>query len=191
MTQSAFIIGNGPSRESVDLDQLRKYGKIFGCNALHRTFTPDYLFLVDKKISYEVFANKVHERCEVWTTETIAQIHPFIGSKYIRGCSGASALHIAARKKGYKRIYLLGMDFWACPVHHNLYSGSLGYRDLPVSEACFKKQEKKWDTVLNERHFPKDIKIIRVVPENHVIPNCFKNIEHIDLELFKEYFNGS
>ena len=162
MTQTAFIIGNGPSRESVDLSQLRKYGKIFGCNALYRTFTPDYLVLVDKGMSYEVFANKVHERCEVWATETIGQMQPFKSSKHIRSSSGASALHIAAHK-GYKNIYLLGMDFWVCPVYHNLYSGTPNYKDLPVTELDFKKHEQKWDTVLKERYFPKDIKITGVV----------------------------
>ena len=30
----AFIIGNGASREGLDLEQLRPYGEIYGCNAL-------------------------------------------------------------------------------------------------------------------------------------------------------------
>ena len=40
---TVFIIGNGTSRKSIDLEKLRKHGIIIGSNALYRDFTPDYL----------------------------------------------------------------------------------------------------------------------------------------------------
>ena len=43
----AFCIGNGESRKGFDLEQLRPHGKIYGCNALYRDFTPDVLVAVD------------------------------------------------------------------------------------------------------------------------------------------------
>ena len=36
---TAYIIGNGPSRKGLDLSTLD--GTTFGCNALYRDFTPD------------------------------------------------------------------------------------------------------------------------------------------------------
>ena len=36
-----FCIGNGESRRGVNLDLLRPYGKIYGCNALYRDYKPD------------------------------------------------------------------------------------------------------------------------------------------------------
>ena len=51
----AFCIGNGESRKGFDLEQLRPHGKIYGCNALYRDFTPDVLVCVDQGISHEVY----------------------------------------------------------------------------------------------------------------------------------------
>ena len=31
-----FCIGNGESRKDFDLEQLRPFGKIYGCNGLYR-----------------------------------------------------------------------------------------------------------------------------------------------------------
>lgn len=50
-----FCIGNGESRKPLNLDSLREYGKIIGCNALYRHFTPDVLISVDHEISHEVY----------------------------------------------------------------------------------------------------------------------------------------
>ena len=36
-----FAIGNGESRKSIDLNELRPHGIIYGCNALYRDFQPD------------------------------------------------------------------------------------------------------------------------------------------------------
>ena len=40
MVKRVFCIGNGESRKGFDLEKLRPYGKIYGCNALYRDFTP-------------------------------------------------------------------------------------------------------------------------------------------------------
>ena len=48
----AFIIGNGPSRQQVKLDKLE--GTTFGCNALYRDFTPDYLVSGDAGVIKEI-----------------------------------------------------------------------------------------------------------------------------------------
>ena len=56
-TSSVFVLGNGESRLSVDLEKLKKYGKIYGCNALYRDFTPDVLVCVDAGIQHEVYSS--------------------------------------------------------------------------------------------------------------------------------------
>ena len=45
-----FLIGNGESRKGFNLDTLKPHGKIYGCNALYREFTPDVLVSVDHGI---------------------------------------------------------------------------------------------------------------------------------------------
>ena len=42
----AFVLGNGLSRKPIDPHLLKQHGRIYGCNALYRTFAPDYLSLI-------------------------------------------------------------------------------------------------------------------------------------------------
>lgn len=50
-----FCIGNGTSRNGFNLESLRPFGKIYGCNALYRDFTPDVLCAVDQGIMHEIY----------------------------------------------------------------------------------------------------------------------------------------
>ena len=50
-----FCVGNGESRRNVNLEVLRKFGKIYGCNAMYRDFTPDVLVAVDQGIIHEIY----------------------------------------------------------------------------------------------------------------------------------------
>lgn len=54
MTVVNFVIGNGESRQDVDLNEIKSKGKVFGCNAIYRDFSPDVLVCVDNKIIFEV-----------------------------------------------------------------------------------------------------------------------------------------
>ena len=50
-----FCIGNGESRKGVDLNIYRKYGKLYGCNALTRDMIPDVVTAVDNGIMHEIY----------------------------------------------------------------------------------------------------------------------------------------
>ena len=52
---SAFIIGNGESRKSYNLTNLKEKGRTYGCNAIYRDFTPDVLVAVDSGICHEIY----------------------------------------------------------------------------------------------------------------------------------------
>ena len=55
MAGKVFCIGNGESRKDFDLETLRPHGKIYGCNALYRDFTPDVITAVDMGIMHEIY----------------------------------------------------------------------------------------------------------------------------------------
>ena len=55
MAERVFCIGNGESRSPIDLIKLRPHGKIYGCNAIYRDFTPDVLTAVDHGIMHEIY----------------------------------------------------------------------------------------------------------------------------------------
>ena len=59
-----FCIGNGESRLKFDLKQLKKFGKLYGCNAIYRDHLDliDVLTCVDNGISHEVYHNGVCQK---------------------------------------------------------------------------------------------------------------------------------
>jgi hypothetical protein len=63
---NVFCIGNGTSRKNFNLEKLRPYGKIYGCNALYRTFTPDVLTAVDHGIMHEIYHSGYCNKNETW-----------------------------------------------------------------------------------------------------------------------------
>ena len=46
----------------IDLGKLKKTGQTYGCNALYRDFTPDYLFSVDAMVSREISKSKIWQK---------------------------------------------------------------------------------------------------------------------------------
>jgi hypothetical protein len=63
---NAFLIGNGESRKGLDLNTLKPKGKVFGCNAIYRDFTPDVLISVDHGIMHEIYHNGYALKNECW-----------------------------------------------------------------------------------------------------------------------------
>lgn len=61
-----FCIGNGESRKGFDLNALKPHGKIYGCNALYREFTPDVLVSVDHGIMHEIYHSGYCYKNETW-----------------------------------------------------------------------------------------------------------------------------
>jgi hypothetical protein len=55
MSNKLFLIGNGESRKNFDLNSIKGQGKVYGCNGLHRDFTPDALISVDPGIMHEIY----------------------------------------------------------------------------------------------------------------------------------------
>ena len=59
----AYVVGNGPSRKSVNLEDLKKEGVVYGCNALYRDWEPDYLLANDWRMMLEIIAAGYKGRC--------------------------------------------------------------------------------------------------------------------------------
>ena len=63
---NVFCIGNGESRKDFNLDLLKPYGKIYGCNALYREYTPDVLVSVDHGIMHEIYQSGYCYKNDTW-----------------------------------------------------------------------------------------------------------------------------
>ena len=61
-----FCLGNGESRKNFNLDLLKPHGKVYGCNALYREYTPDVLVSVDHGIMHEIYQSGYCYKNETW-----------------------------------------------------------------------------------------------------------------------------
>ena len=71
-----YVLGNGPSRAHINLNELSKDGIIYGCNALYRDFTPDYLFATDIGMIVDIFKDDYKGKC-IFTDLDVTPIHFF------------------------------------------------------------------------------------------------------------------
>ena len=110
----AIIIGNGPSRNSIDLHKLVGKAPLYGCNALYRDFNKsDYLIAIDdgmideiKSVLPTLYKNTqaiIPPEDERWES---AEYSP----NRRRNNAGMVAMDYAI-KHGNNLLYLLGFDF--------------------------------------------------------------------------------
>ena len=52
---TAVCLGNGQSRQGLDLSKMKDYATVIGCNAIYRDFTPDIIVGLDSRIGHEIY----------------------------------------------------------------------------------------------------------------------------------------
>lgn len=125
----AFVLGNGRSRLGLDLSSLRSAGKIFGCNALYRDFSPDVLIATDPGITREIELSDYPVHHEFYTRKPKHRNSKPI-TKNFGYSSGPIAVTYAAIE-GFDKIYLIGFDLVGINnKHNNVYSGTANYKDV-------------------------------------------------------------
>lgn len=189
---TAFVLGNGVSRQLVDLNQLKSCGKIYGCNALYRDFTPDVLVATDKPIATEIQNSGYPVKNKFYTRKPIENLGALkVPQEYYGFSSGPIATGIAAINQ-HCLIYMIGFDMG--PVNNNkfnnIYADTDFYRKsdaTPVFTGNWIKQIRKI-----AEDFPKT-QFVRVqgkttadIPEFATI----KNLMHLPMASFKDRINN-
>ena len=141
--KTAYIIGNGGSREGFDLMLLKGRGVVFGCNALYRDFVstnryalPDYLVAIDNPIITEIESSDFpssrvlippeNERWEPVELHWGRAVNKAWNPSRPRSNAGMNAI-LEAIKKEYTNLYILGFDFLVVDQNiamSNLYDGT-------------------------------------------------------------------
>jgi len=188
---TAFVLGNGVSRQSVDLELLRPLGKIYGCNALYRDFVPDVLVATDRPIATEIqnsgypIKNKFYTRKPIEGHGALRVPHEYYGYS-----SGPIATGIAAIDH-HLTIYMIGFDMG--PVNNkfnNVYADTDFYRKsdaTPVFTGNWTKQIRK----ITE-DFPKT-QFVRVKGKTTADIAEFatiKNLTHLPIHTFLDRINN-
>ena len=195
----AFVIGNGISREGIELEALSKIGKVYACNAVYRTFKPDYLVAVDVKMILEINKHKYQYHNEVWTNPNKAynamkHLNFFQPSK--GWSSGPTALRMACDRK-FKEIYILGFDYQgyrdkkATNRHkfNNMFKDTRNYKKSTDEATFYGNWMNQTKRCLQDF---KDVKFYRIAPKDWFRPKDLEwknNITHMTLEDLASKFN--
>ena len=137
MKNVAFVLGNGTSRASLDLNRLKEVGTVFGCNALYREFTPDVLISTDPGISEEIQNSGYPLKNLHYTRKPI----PGLGSKKIEFNYGFSSGPIAmtyACKTDAEYVYFAGFDLTGINGNvNNIYADTPNYKPSSAKETYY------------------------------------------------------
>ena len=175
---AAFVLGNGVSRLSVDLNQLKQHGRIYGCNALYREFVPDVLISTDKAIAHTIQNSGYAEKHLMYTRKPL----PGLGARsvpqsYFGYSSGPIAVGLAAMDR-HLAVYLIGFDMGPNTNNrfNNVYADTEFYRkssSLPTFTGNWVRQ-----IVTICRDFPKT-SFHRVMGETTAAIPEFSNINNL------------
>ena len=180
---TAFILGNGKSRLGLDLQSLKSAGKVFGCNALFRDFSPDVLVSTDPGITKEI-----EESGYPSTNEFFTRKPGHANSKVIPKNNGYSSGPVAttiAALEGFDKIYLLGFDLIGIQgKHNNVYSGTPNYKEVNSNETYYGN----WiSQILNISKDFKHQTFIRVGSVSQHLPDKWSNRDNIKHRTIDEF----
>lgn len=192
----AFVLGNGTSRQPVDPCNLKLHGKVYACNAIYRTFDPDYLVAVDVKMVLELHKEGYHKKNpNIWTNpqKTISRFKEFNFFNPSKGwSSGPTALWLASQHK-YETIYILGFDYKGLQdgqKFNNIYADSPNYKKSTDGATFFGNWMRQTTNVIRENPH---IKFVRVIAPDNYRPeelNKFDNFSTILIEDFQKIFEN-
>lgn len=188
---TAFVLGNGRSRLSIDLESLRVYGKIYGCNGLYREFTPDVLVATDRPIAQAIeesgypLKNKFYTRRPNLESGSLALRRPYQGYS-----SGPNAIALACLD-GATQVYVIGFDFGSpTPFLNNVYADTQFYKSSQDKATYAGNWVKQLTQIC--RDFPL-VKFVRVMgKESTYIPefSAISNLVHQQIDDFQIMLNS-
>ena len=200
MADVAFVLGNGESRKGIQIEDLKKHGTVFACNAVYRTDRPDYLITVDPKMMIEIAETDYIQHNEVWTNfnnqynknqkilDHAKWFQPSLGWS-----SGPTALRMACERK-HDEIYILGFDYIGhidrqTKKFNNLFKDTRNYKKSKDEGTFYGNWMNQTKKCLQDF---KKINFTRVIPNGWFKPKDLEfndNIKHNTTEEFLTKFN--
>lgn len=185
----AFVVGNGVSRQAIALDGLKTHGRVYGCNALYREWTPDVLVAADKAISEQIQHSGYANNNVFYTRRPINGLGARrIPEPYWGFSSGQIALALAAIDK-CSPIFLLGFDLGSVNDRfNNVYADTEFYKKSSARPTYSGNWIRQILQVAKD--FP-HCKITRVAGSATAVINEFDkiiNIDSMNIDEFKDCF---
>jgi len=188
----AFVLGNGTSRQNIDLTTLSPYGKIYGCNALYREYTPDVLVATDRPIATHIQESGYSAQHRFHTRRPI----PGLGAQeipkpYFGYSSGPVATALAAQDEN-RHIYLLGFDMGPTLENtiNNLYAGTEFYKPKSAGPTFSGNWIKQLLQIMKNHKHCHFIRVTGPTTAHIVEFDSVRNMEHLALDAFVDRINN-
>jgi len=152
---AAFVLGNGVSRQAVDLTTLKTLGTTYGCNAIYREFVPDVLISTDTPISERIQSEGYSQAHVHYTRKPLPDSGSRrIAQKYFGFSSGPVAVAQAAID-GATAIYLVGFDLGPTRVgrFNNCYADTEFYKKSSANPTFTGNWVRQLQTIMKD--YPK------------------------------------
>ena len=190
---TAFVLGNGISRQVVDLTVLSTLGEVYGCNALYREFAPAVLVSTDEPISREIQQSGYSKTRYHYTRKPMPNSGAHkIPQQYYGFSSGPAAVGIAAINHN-RTIYLVGFDMG--PTKHGLFNNVYAGTDFYRSTSSVPTYTGNWVRQLLQiaKDFPKTsfVRVIGDTTANIQELNGARNLSNIGMEDFLNRINNT
>jgi hypothetical protein len=189
---TAFVLGNGVSRQQIPLTVLQQLGLVYGCNALFREFTPEVLVATDSPIAKHIQESGYSKAHRFYTRRPDMNSGALrVPNEYFGFSSGPIAVNIAAKDQ-HNPVYLVGFDMGPTENNqfNNVYAGTQFYKAQGATPTFTGNWIKQICRVLNDH---KDTKFIRLCGSTTArIPDleAVKNLEHLDIATFLDRINN-
>jgi hypothetical protein len=142
ISNKAVVIGNGLSRNDVDLSKLIGHHsgllgadtlQTYGCNAAYRDITPDFLIVTSPVICNELTDHPYRENKVVYTDHECMKANPgkfYLIPHNLYSDAGTLALRTACFD-GHTTVYMVGMEGHdTTSYNYNVYAGTAGYEPV-------------------------------------------------------------
>jgi len=185
-TRQAVAIGNGESRTEFNLTLLKNHKggllganrlQTYGCNALYRDFTPDFLIAVGDEIVSEISRSDYVKDNIVFAHADAVLDHPgkfYLIPQNAYYNAGALAAYLACFD-GHSRVYLVGYDSYDdISAINNVYKDTRGYQH---TSNVHKQTGNYWEQSLaHVMETYADVEFVRVSPtEGWWTPDLWKS----------------
>ena len=192
----ACVIGNGPSRKFLNLFDIHRCMKTYGCNAIYRDFIPHNLISMDIYMVKDIIGDNIHYKTNFYTQHTnkIDELaddgHPihFFHGKVSNYDSGNAALYLATKR--HDIVYMIGFDYMTNDTIANVYAGTKNYHNehqYPAPNSQDTRWKSRLQTILKEHN---NCKVVRVTGTCPKLNLQIDNFIEITTEQFKEELYG-
>ena len=185
---AAFVLGNGVSRQAVDLNQLKTLGTVYGCNAIYREFVPDVLISTDVPISERIQHEGYSQKNVHYTRKPLPDSGSRrIAQKYFGYSSGPVAVSQAAID-GATAVYLIGFDLGPTRTgrFNNIYADTEFYKKSSANPTFTGNWARQLQTIMKD--YPK-ISFFRVVGDTTAEVRELlgvANLAHMQMAIFQQ-----